>query len=555
MNKILERLMELRGISEEDLTPKYDSLADPFLLPDMEECVKRICEAIDRDERILIYGDYDVDGVTAAAVMYETLKLAGAGKVEIMLPDRFVDGYGMSTKVVQKAKETGVELVITVDCGSSNAEIIKELSEYKIYTIVTDHHELLHGAPEAAVAVVNPKREDFDCESYFEMESSAEKGDLKDDDGKKMAKWEVFRDLAGVGVAFEVARALVAKGRIAAGQEKWLMDLVVIGTVADRMKMRGENWKLGYFGLKVLQRTRRKGLVKLMKIAGIAEVSSETIGFGIAPRLNAAGRMQSAEMAIKLLLAKDEMEAEYLATELNNLNSERKEEQRRAIEEIEAEEAPVLVVRGSCHEGVIGIVAGRLLEKYKKPTFVFTETTEPEQIKCSGRSFGDFSLAEALKNVNDLLVKGGGHAAACGATILAKDFDEFKRRVNEFYVSLGLVGQERFLEKGADLEVFDEKIDVALVEELGKMEPFGAGNEEPLFIKKCVQLKEVRKMGKDQNHLSFMMDGVKMVYFFAPEEVLMMQDGEIVDVKFTLVVDEWNGVKRVSGRVAEIVIL
>ena len=549
MNKILERLMELREISEEDLTPKYESLADPFLLPDMEECVKRICEAIDRDERILIYGDYDVDGVTAAVVMYETLKLAGAVKVEIMLPDRFVDGYGMSTKVVQKAKETGVELVITVDCGSSNAEIIKELSEYKIYTIVTDHHELLHGVPEAAVAVVNPKREDF-CETEGD-DNVGKEGNSK----KKEVRWEVFRDLAGVGVAFEVARALVARGRIAAGQEKWLMDLVVIGTVADRMKMRGENWKLGYFGLKVLQRTRRKGLVKLMKIAGITEVSSETIGFGIAPRLNAAGRMQSAEMAIKLLLAKDEMEAEYLATELNNLNSERKEEQRRAIEEIEAEEAPVLVVRGSCHEGVIGIVAGRLLEKYKKPTFVFTETTEPEQIKCSGRSFGEFSLAEALKNVNDLLVKGGGHAAACGATILAKDFNEFKRRVNEFYVSLGLVGQERFLEKGADLEVFDEEINVALVEELGKMEPFGASNEEPLFIKKCVQLKEVRKMGKDQNHLSFMMDGVKMVYFFAPEEVLMMQDGEIVDVKFTLAVDEWNGVKRVSGRVAEIVIL
>ena len=466
-----------------------------------------------------------------------------------MLPDRFVDGYGMSTKVVQKAKETGVKLVITVDCGSSNAEIIKELAEYKIYTIVTDHHELLHGVPEAAVAVVNPKREDF-CETEGN-DNNGKEGNSK----KKEVRWEVFRDLAGVGVAFEVARALVAKERIAAGQEKWLMDLVVIGTVADRMKMRGENWKLGYFGLKVLQRTRRKGLVKLMKIAGITEVSSETIGFGIAPRLNAAGRMQSAEMAIKLLLAKDEMEAEYLATELNNLNSERKEEQRRAIEEIEAEEAPVLVVRGSCHEGVIGIVAGRLLEKYKKPTFVFTETTEPEQIKCSGRSFGDFSLAEALKNVNDLLVKGGGHAAACGATILAKDFDEFKRRVNEFYVSLGLVGQERFLEKGADLEVFDEEINVVLVEELGKMEPFGAGNEEPLFIKKCVQLKEVRKMGKDQNHLSFMMDGVKMVYFFAPEEVLRMQDGEIVDVKFTLVVDEWNGVKRASGRVAEIVIL
>ena len=549
MNKILERLMELRGISEKDLKPKYESLADPFLLPDMEECVKRICEAIDRNERILIYGDYDVDGVTAAAVMYETLKLAGAGKVEIMLPDRFVDGYGMSTKVVQKAKETGVGLVITVDCGSSNAEIIKELSEYKIYTIVTDHHELLHGTPEAAVAVVNPKREDF-CETEGN-DNGGKEGNSK----KKEVRWEVFRDLAGVGVAFEVARALVARGRIAAGQEKWLMDLVVIGTVADRMKMRGENWKLGYFGLKVLQRTRRKGLVKLMKIAGITEVSSETIGFGIAPRLNAAGRMQSAEMAIKLLLAKDEMEAEYLATELNNLNSERKEEQRRAIAEIEEEEAPVLVVRGSCHEGVIGIVAGRLLEKYKKPTFVFTETTEPEQIKCSGRSFGEFSLAEALKNVNDLLVKGGGHAAACGATILAKDFDEFKRRVNKFYVSLGLVGQERFLEKGADLEVFDEEINVSLVEELGKMEPFGVGNEEPLFIKKCVQLKEVRKMGKDQNHLSFMMDGVKMVYFFAPEEVLRMRDGEIVDVKFTLVVDEWNGVKRVSGRVMEIVIL
>lgn len=527
MSEIFQALLDKRGLTENDLMPKYEELADPFLLPDMDKCIEGIMKAINAKEKILIYGDYDVDGVTAAALMYQALKMAGAVDVDIVLPDRFEDGYGMSTKIVQKAVEEGVKLVVTVDCGSSNEQIISSLLEHKIYTIVTDHHELLNGTPKSAIAVVNPKREDLRLSTKF-------------------------NNFAGVGVAFEVARALVKMGRIPEGKEKWLMDLVVIGSVADRMVMRGENWKICYFGMIVLKRTRRKGLKKLMKIAGIKEVSSEVIGFGIAPRLNAAGRMQSAQMALKLMLVEDELEAEFLANELNDLNMERKKVQNKAIKEMKIEDEPVIVTHGECHEGVIGIVAGRLVEKYKKPVFVFTSSGDNDEIKCSGRSFGDFNLAESLKEVENLLIKGGGHAAACGATIKKVDFQKFKEKINEFYKKLDLVDQERFLEKKADLEIFDEKIDVKLAEELERLEPFGNGNESPIFCKKNATLSDVRLMGKEKNHMSFLLDGVKFVYFFVPEEMAGLQNGDRVNVKFEIGLDEWNGVKRVSARVVQL---
>ena len=222
--------MEKRGITADFLHPEYEKLPDPLLLPDMEKGIERILSAIDKREKILVYGDYDVDGVTASTVMAEALELAGAAPVEIMLPDRFADGYGMSPKLIDRAVKGGFSLVVTVDCDSRNFEIIDELNKNKIDTVVTDHHECEDEVP-AAVAVINPKRKDY----------------------------AGFRDLAGVAVAFKVAQALVLKGRIPAGQEKWLLDLVLIGTVCDNMALVDENRILGFFGMKVLEKTRRVG--------------------------------------------------------------------------------------------------------------------------------------------------------------------------------------------------------------------------------------------------------------------------------------------------------
>ena len=298
MSKIFDQLLEKRGFSRGFLRPKYEESVDPFLLPDMKAAVERVREAVDRGEKVLIYGDYDVDGVTASTVLFDALMLAGVKEVEIMLPNRFTDGYGMSKKIIQKAVSTGVGLVMTVDCGSRNDEIIRELKESGVDTVVTDHHECGATLPEA-LAVVNPKRKD--------VEVAAE-----------------LKELAGVGVAFKVAQALVKEGMIPEGQEKWLLDLVAIGTVCDSMKLTGENRRLCRYGLMVLEKTRRPGLRELMRNAGVKTLNGEAIGYQMGPRLNAAGRMDSAERALKVLMEKKKVVAVSLAAELEGLNEERR---------------------------------------------------------------------------------------------------------------------------------------------------------------------------------------------------------------------------------------
>jgi single-stranded-DNA-specific exonuclease len=301
------------------------------------------------------------------------------------------------------------------------------------------------------VAVVNPKQEE--C------------SDLE------------LRELAGAGVAFKVAQGLAKAGLISAGQEKWLLDLVAIGTVCDCMNLASmENRRLVYWGYRVLARTRRKGLKELMRIAGVKRVSSFAIGFLMGPRLNASGRIEKAYIALKLLLSESSAEAAKLAGDLETLNDSRKRRQNEGIleieEKIEADDS-VICALGKWHEGVIGIMAGRILEKYQKPTIVFTEV-EDGFLKASGRSFGEFDLSKLWREVVDLLVKGGGHAAAAGATIRASDFSEFRRRANEYYKSLRLRDQARFLVEKVDLEISDfGEVSIDFYDEMKELEPFG----------------------------------------------------------------------------------
>ena len=531
MSKLFERLLESRGIREDFLQPHYDGLADPFLLPDMEKAVERILQAVKAKEHILIYGDYDVDGITSSTVMEEALKLAGAKQIEIMLPDRFVDGYGMSPKLVTRAKKDKVNLVITVDCGSANDDIVQKLADAGIDTVVTDHHECPEKLPEA-VAVVNPKRKDYDG----------------------------FRELAGVGVAFKVAMALVQRGAIPAGQEKWMLDLVLLGTICDSMPLKSENRILGYFGMKVLEKTRRAGLKELLKTAGVKKINSEAIGFQMGPRLNAAGRIKSAEIALALLRAKTGAEAAALAVKLEDLNKKRKSEQQAAVAEIEKRgisDAPVIVEAGNWHEGILGIVAGRLVENYHRPAFVLSEV-EDGVLKGSGRSFGDFSLAEALGACREILLSGGGHAGAAGVKLETQKLDDFKAQICEFYKSLKLVDQERFLQEKEDLAV--EKLgEVSLdfVDELKQLEPFGEGNPEPILKLQNAEILEVRKMGTDAKHLSLLVKGtdgetMRLVAFFAPSEWFEITPGESKDILIRMMENEWRGTRSVEGRIVEI---
>lgn len=539
MSKIFERLLERRGLTTEFLHPKYENGLDPYSLTDMDKAVERIKKAIASEESILIYGDYDVDGVTASTVMEQTLSLAGVkpGKITIMLPGRFADGYGMSPKLVKKAKEVGASLVITVDCGSRNHEIIDALNNEHIDTIVTDHHETADNMP-AAIAIINPHRKDAPTES--------------------------MQNLAGVGVAFKLAEALVKEGLIKDGQEKWLLDLVLLGTICDSMTLTGENRRLGYYGMKVLEKTRRPGLIELMRRAGVKTLSSESIGFQIGPRLNAAGRLSTAHLALDLLRAKTSMEAATLAEKLEVLNKKRKTEQLAAVQEIEkrgVNDEPVIIETGQWHEGVLGIVAGRLVEQYHKPAFVLAETGN-HIYKGSGRSFGDFNLANALEFCKDSIIGGGGHALAAGVRVEEQSIRNFREQINAYYRSLRLTGQENYFKQYADLDLEDfSELNLDLLDELKQLEPYGAGNEEPVFRLKNVQFLSAARMGADRKHLRIdLLDrnkkSFKLIAFYAPESWLNLDPAiDRIEPLVKLTENDFNGVKSVEARIVDIGII
>ncbi len=536
MNKIFTQLVEKRHLSTDFLNPNYNNLTDPYLLNDMKIAIERIKNAAKTGEKVLIYGDYDVDGVTASTLMENTLTLAGIRNPEIMLPDRFMDGYGMSPRLIKKAKQDKITLVITVDCGSKNHAIIDELNKTGIDTIVTDHHECDDDLPKA-LAVINPKRKDY-------------------------AGPNKLKDLAGVGVAFKLAEALTKENLIKNGQEKWLLDLVLLGTICDNMVLTGENRILGYYGIKVLEKTRRKGLRELMKNAGIKTITSESVGFQIGPRLNAAGRLETAELSLNLLRTDSATEAAKLAAMLEELNKKRRSEQRAAIEEIKnrgIKDKPVIIETGKWHEGILGIVAGRLVEEYHKPAFVLAET-ENDIFKGSGRSFGNFNLAKALNYANDIIISGGGHAGAAGVKLEQKNLYAFREKIIAYYESLNLSDEEQFFRTHADLELNNLKdFTLDLITDLKILEPYGAGNEEPIFCLRGATILETKRMGDKGQHLRLDLRDrtgkiIKCVAFFAPEKWFSLYDDEQYDFYIKPVENEWNGIRSVEARLIDIII-
>ncbi|MBR3138880.1 single-stranded-DNA-specific exonuclease RecJ [Candidatus Saccharibacteria bacterium] len=539
MSKIFERLLAKRGFNEDFLHPKYENAISPFTLESMDKAVSRINLAIKNHEKILIYGDYDTDGVTASTVMEQALLLAGVEpeQITIMLPDRFADGYGMSPKLITRAKKQQISLVITVDCGSRNHEIIDELNTLNINTIVTDHHETEAELPEA-LAIINPHRKDSPTPS--------------------------LQNLAGVGVAFKVAEALVQEGMIKKGQEKWLLDLVLLGTVCDSMTMIGENRRLCYYGIKVLAKTRRPGLKELMTRAGVKDLNAESIGFQIGPRLNAAGRLDTANISLNLLRTTSQTEAASLAEQLEQLNKKRKTEQINATKEIEkrgVKDGPVIIETGKWHEGILGIVAGRLVEQYQKPAFVLTETSEGI-LKGSGRSFGDFNLSDALEHARDVIINGGGHAAAAGVKLKSENLYHFREQINDYYQSLHLKNQADYLKQHADLNLTDfSELNLKLLQELKQLEPYGPGNEEPVFCLQDVQITGATRMGAERNHLRLDLRDkngkyLKAITFYAPETWLNLDPAyDHIQPFIKLIKNDFNGVESCEARICDIIIL
>ena len=573
---LFDRILQSRGLSDlvsrdEFLNPSYEDFKhDPFLLPDMNNAVERLVAARENQDKITIYGDYDIDGLTASTVLIDAFESFGFEKVDIYIPNRFVEGYGLTIEAVEKIAATGAQLIVTVDCGSLSEKEIIRAKELGVDVIVTDHHNVAPVQP-PAVAVINPKRllqdypdayDGYTLRNEFRVQNVADRGGRTVPDSKLNipdSGLYPFLDLAGVGVAFKLVQALQTRlDGLPTGQEKWLLDLVALGTVCDVVTLVDENRANVYWGLKVMAKTRRPGLRALMAVAGVEpeKVSARSLGFGLGPRMNAAGRLETAQYALDMLRSTDKSTALRSSQLLDEMNRDRRADQDRILEEaiVQAEkyvDDPVLVVSspGWSH-GIIGIVAAKLLEKYKKPTFVLEEMGK--EAKGSARSYGDFSAADAIRAADHIITKGGGHKLAAGVTLPTKNIGAFRRRVNEFYASLELRGQAELLLPKADAEASFGEISETLVGQINQLEPFGNGNPQPILKSVGVKVVGLRRMGSDAQHVKLDLCDVQgltlqMLAFNAPEH-FFVEVGTLVSVWYQPDVNEWNGRRTIEGR-------
>lgn len=534
--EIYEQILSSRNLSASNLdkfiNPIYDEKHNPFLLPDMEKAIKRLLVAHRNKEKIFIYGDYDIDGLTASTLLLDAFESFGYRDVEVFIPNRFSEGYGLTVDAIKEIASKGANLIVTVDCGSLSYEPVDVANKLGIDVIITDHHNVNELLPEA-VALVNPKRKDHNYP---------------------------FIDLPGVGVAFKLVQALQTKLKgLENGQEKWLLDLVALGTICDVVSLVDENRTHVYWGLKVLQKSRRVGLVELMKIASVNKDNLKTrdIGFALGPRMNASGRLETAMHSLDLLRANNKVHARDKAELLDEMNRQRRQNQDVIYEQalIQAEDqsnSKVLVVSDpSWNHGIVGIVAAKLVERYKKPVFVLQ--VMGDESKGSARSFGDFSVADAVRSADDLIIKGGGHKMAAGVTLPSNNIPEFRQRVNHYYDSLSLSGQEKFLVPASDGKVDClKKINLELTDLISSLEPFGNGNPEPVIKIQNAQVANSREMGSNQQHTKITIvdeheHALDLIRFNTPPEY-RVNIGDSLDIWFSVEVNEWNNNKRVEGR-------
>lgn len=577
--ELFEKILTARGLEDpkiraDFLSPGYENQHDPFLLPDMEKAVKRLVSAHKTQEKITIYGDYDIDGLTATALLLDAFNSFGFKHVDAFIPNRFVEGYGMTVDAVERIAKTGAQLIVTVDCGSLSHEPIKRAKELGIDVIVTDHHNVADKQP-PAVAVINPKRlleEHPECYKDLCLTSSHmailshDKNRVSSEINHKSSLLYPFLDLPGVGVAFKLVQALQTELKgLPKGHEKWLLDLVALGTVCDVVTVVDENRMHVYWGLQVLKKTQRSGLKALMAVAGVeaGKVTARSLGFALGPRMNAAGRLETAQVALDLLTATDPMIALKKAEELNELNTLRRIEQdsiyKEAIKQAKKYiNDPVLVVSSpGWNHGIVGIVAAKLLEKYKKPTFVLEEMGE--ESKGSARSYGDFSVADAIRTAEAVITKGGGHKAAAGVTLPTKNIEDFRTCVNGFYRDQKFNNQAALLLPQADASTALEYVTEDLVKLLESLEPFGNGNPQPILRSEKVLVINRRRMGTEGQHVKLEVQDesgwkLYLLAFGAPEH-FFVEPGERITIWYQPDINEWQGRRSVEGRLLRLEIV
>ena len=534
VNRLLATILVNRKISENELevflNPTRNNFHNPFLMPDMEIAVERIIKAINNKEKIIIYGDYDVDGITSITVLKSFLEDRGI-QVDQYIPNRLEEGYGLNKPAIDVISKNNYNLMITVDCGISGIDEIEYANSLGLETIVTDHHEVGDKLPNA-IAVVDAKRKDnqYPC-----------------------------RDLAGVGVVFKLIQAIGIKLNLEEKEYLKYLDIVCVGTISDIVPLVDENRVIAKLGLLLVKQTKNMGLKSLLMSSGYKNIDSNTISFGVAPRINACGRMGHADEALKLFLSKDIYEVNELTKKLNNYNTLRQEKERAiyedAINQIESnrlnEKNAIIIAGENWHHGVIGIVSSKITDLYFKPSILLCY--EDDLAKGSGRSIPGFDLHEALMKCQNTIDRFGGHSMAIGITIKRDKFEDFKKEFEE-------VAKEAKIDEIIPIINIDAKINLSeinkeMVASLKQLEPFGEGNKTPIFAFKNLKIDSIRALSEGKHIKMTLKDGNTIINaigfnlgYLADEYKI----GDKIDVVGTLEINSFNGVDNLQINVKDV---
>ena len=535
INKLLATILVNRGIIEEEqiekfLKPKRSDFYNPYGMPDMNIAVERIMKAIENKEKTIIYGDYDVDGITSVTVLKSFLEERGL-HVGVYIPNRLEEGYGLNKKAVEYIAEQKYSLMITVDCGISAVEEVEYANQLGIETIVTDHHEPGNELPNA-IAVVDAKRKDnqYQC-----------------------------RNLAGVGVVFKLIQAIGIKMGLEEKEYLKYLHIVCIGTISDIVPLTDENRVIVKLGLKLVEQTRNLGLKSILQASGYNKIDSVTISFGIAPRINACGRMGHQEEALNLFLSKDINEVNELTQKLNEYNKTRQEIEKRiykdATTQIEeqglANKNTIVLMGKNWHHGVIGIVASKITEMYFKPSILLCE--EDDLGKGSGRSIPGFDLYEALTECKESINRFGGHAMAVGINVKKDKLEEFKEKLEQ-------ISKEKNIEEivpilKIDAQISLDEINKEIVNSLRKLEPFGEENKNPLFVFKNLKIDSIRALSEGKHLKLTLKDNkniVNAIGFNLGDFANEYRIGDKIDVVGNLEINSFNGVDNIQINIKDL---
>ena len=532
---IIATILLNRGVKKEDIPAfikkSLRDIVDPSLMLDMDKAARRIKTAVESGEKIAVYGDYDVDGITSTALLYEFLSSLGADVI-YYIPDRKGEGYGINIMAVNKLLKQGITLLITVDCGITAIGEVEFAKLQKMDVIITDHHTCKDRLPTAAAAILNPKRPD--CEYPFDA-------------------------LAGVGVAFKLTLALAKEYKISTKEvfEKYI-DLAALGTVADVVPLLGENRVIVDRGLGALQNPKRIGIRAIMEVAGVLgkNVNASTIAFAIAPRLNAAGRLGTAVTAVELLLTKDEARAREIALDLDRENKERQQTEKEIFDEalkMISEDANfekkkvIVLAKEDWHQGVIGIVASRLTDIYYKPCILISCSNGNG--KGSGRSIKSFNLFDALSACEKHLTDFGGHAVAAGLNINVSDIEEFTKAINK-YADETLTERDMIPSVEIDCPISEQSVTLENARLISKLEPFGMSNEKPIFAIAAAEVMQAAAIGMDDKHLRLRIVKnnhiMNCIGFGMGEYAARLQRGDLVHAAFWMDVNSYQGTDSVQ---------